>query len=81
MADAQTENILGVIDKRDTQGSNANPYSWTLLGNFRDIAAARARLTAISSSTYPAATLDKMTLNDMIYAIRIADEPAGLNWG
>jgi hypothetical protein len=81
VADAMTENILGVIDKRDVQGSNANPYSATTVGgNVRDIAAARARLTAISAATYPAATLDKMTFNDMIYAIRINDEAAGLNW-
>lgn len=81
MADAQTEDRLGIVDKRFTFASNANPYSATILGgNAKDIAAMRARLTAISAATYPAATLDKMTWNDMLYAIRINDEAAGLNW-
>ena len=81
MADAQTESILGVIDKRGVHGSQSNPYSTTSVGgNLRDIAALRARLTAISSSTYPAAVLNQMTRNDMIFAIRMNDEAAGNNW-
>jgi hypothetical protein len=33
----------------------------------------RDRLTAISATTYSAAELDKMTYNDMVYAIRVND--------
>ncbi len=35
----------------------------------------RARLTAISGTTYTAAVLDQMTFNDMLYAIRLNDSP------
>lgn len=81
MADAQTEDRMGFVDKRWTFASQSNAVSATSLGgNMRDIAALRARLTAISGTTYPAAVLDKMTMNDMIFAVRIADEAAGLNW-
>jgi hypothetical protein len=41
--------------------------------NFGSIDAMRARLTAISATTYSATELDKMTMNDMIYAIRVND--------
>jgi hypothetical protein len=40
---------------------------------FNSIDAMRARLTAIDSTTYSAAQLDLMTMNDMIYAIRVSD--------
>lgn len=33
----------------------------------------RARLTAISGTTYSAAELDKMTYNDLVYALRVND--------
>jgi hypothetical protein len=42
--------------------------------NFGSIDAMRARLTAISATTYSATELDKMTMNDMIYAIRVNDQ-------
>ena len=40
---------------------------------FGSIGAMRARLTAISATTYSAAELDKMTYNDLVYAIRVND--------
>lgn len=79
MADAMTETNLMFVDKRRAEGLQTNPYSSTLTSNTRDIAALRARLAAISGY-YTATVLDKMTRNDMIYAIRINDEPTGLNW-
>jgi hypothetical protein len=49
------------------------------MGSFVDtdldsIAAMRARLTAIDGTTFSSANLDKMTSNDMMYAIRLLDE-------
>lgn len=38
------------------------------------IAALRARLTEINATTYSSTELDKMTENDMVYAIRVNDE-------
>jgi hypothetical protein len=46
--------------------------------NFGSIDAMRARLTAISATTYSAAELDKMTMNDMIYAIRVNDRSGSI---
>jgi hypothetical protein len=40
--------------------------------NYADIGTLRARLIAIG---YTAASLDKMNENDMIYAVRLADDP------
>lgn len=37
------------------------------------IAQMRARLTAISATTYSSAELDKMTYNDLVYALRVND--------
>ncbi len=41
--------------------------------SYGSIDAMRARLTAINATTYSAAELDKMTYNDMVYAIRVND--------
>lgn len=46
--------------------------------NFASIDAMRRRLTAISATTYSAAELDKMTYNDMVYAIRVNDMPGSI---
>jgi hypothetical protein len=78
MANAMNFNWHGPVDKRDVQGSAAKTMSGTTWTNIGDIAAARARLTAISGTTYPAAVLDKMTFNDMIYAIRVNDEAGSI---
>lgn len=40
-----------------------------------NITAMRTRLAAINGTTYTSAYLDKMTENDMIYALRIHDAP------
>jgi len=42
-------------------------------GLFTGVDSMRARLTAINATTYSAAELDKMTVNDMIYALRVND--------
>lgn len=78
MANLQTHNILGVHDKRTGAGSGTTPLNAAMLGNLKDVNSMRTRLTAISSTTYTPARLDAMTVNDMIYAIRLNDDPAGL---
>lgn len=81
MADAQTQDRLRFVDKRWVFNSNTNAFSATFLGgNGADIAKAKARLAAISASTYTPTVLNQMTYNDMVFAIRIADESAGLNY-
>jgi hypothetical protein len=58
-------------------GSNTSPQNGFDDGNVNDdsIATLRARLTAISASTFTAARLNTMTQNDMVYALRLADFP------
>lgn len=51
-----------------------------VMGAFDDddldsVAAMRSRLTAIDGTTFSSARLDVMTANDMMYAIRLLDEP------
>lgn len=84
MARGQIGNNLGVA-ACDIGGankpSNFNGVAGTDMGTGLDldntdtITALRARLTAISGTTYTADYLDKMTLNDMIYAVRLNEAP------
>jgi hypothetical protein len=82
MAQNQTGNEWGVVDKRlaaNTYGSYAeNAHDGTSTANAKDVTALRTRLAAISATTYTEAVLDKMTVNDMLYALRVNDEAAGI---
>lgn len=76
MADLQKGNMAGVAAKG---GKNINGGASDQAGHwdtdYSDIAALRARLAAISGTTYTAARLNAMTMNDMIYAVRLNDSP------
>lgn len=48
------------------------------VGNTDTLADMRARLQAISATTYSDTELNKMTWNDMVYAIRLADAPLSI---
>ena len=76
MAQAQLGNPLGVTDKRSTQGNTTSPIGTE--ANYADVAALRTRLAAVAAGTYTATVLDQMTVNDMIYALRVLDDAAGL---
>ncbi len=41
--------------------------------DYATVTALRARLTAIDSTFYSATTLNTMTYNDMVYAVRVND--------
>jgi len=81
MAQNQTYNKEGWVDKRlaAVPGGvqTSNPWSGGTSTNTKDITAMRTRLAAISA-TYTATYLDKMTYNDMLWAIRQNDEAAGI---
>lgn len=64
------------VDKRFVPGSGASVISAP--GDFQSITTMRARLTAISSTTYSAARLNTMSVNDMVYACRLNDEAGGI---
>lgn len=55
-----------------------NTSAVTTPANYSNVAALDARLTAISATTYSQANLDRMTINDKIYALRLADDGATL---
>lgn len=78
MAQNQVRNLHGIADTRNAVkgGKDVHPFNNTQ--NVVDIAKMRSRLKAISASTYTDAQLDKMTMNDMLYAIRLNDEKAGM---
>lgn len=86
MANVERENPLGYVDKRrnnrgqDLGNANGNPVSAGAgdASNYASVAGLRARLTAVNATYYTAARLESMTKNDMVYAVRLADDAAGI---
>ena len=78
MALAQVAGLdaLGFVDKRRTQGATSGSVGTP--ANYADVGALRSRLNTINSTLYSAANLDKMTANDMVYAVRLNDDAAGI---
>lgn len=76
MADVERENVSGFVDRRRTQASTDDNIATS--ANFADVQALRARLTAINAGYFTAARLNNMTKNDMVYAVRLNDEAAGI---
>lgn len=71
--------VRGVVDKRQTQ-TGAVPLSTQPLAtpaNYASEATLRTRLIAIGG-VYVTAYIDTMTLNDMVYAVRLSDDAAGI---
>jgi hypothetical protein len=75
MANLEREFPLGFKDKRHTQATTATVYTDA---NYADVSSLRARLATIDGTYYTSARLDKMTKNDMVYAVRLADDAAGV---
>lgn len=75
MADADIGN-LGFTDKRHTQGKTT--VNIATPANYVSVSALKTRLTAISGTTFTAARLNTMTKNDMLYALRLNDDSAGV---
>lgn len=66
--------VATALPRSNLNGGKAENAGFDL-GGVDTIAGMRARLTAISATTYSAAELDKMTYNDLVYAIRVNDAP------
>lgn len=75
MASTQTRipNVNFVAKNRIENTAGTSPVATP--ANYASISALRARLTAISATTYTPAVLEGMTVNDMIYAVRLNDDP------
>lgn len=78
MADVDTENVYGIVDKRRNNKGQNTSQLLTTAANYDDVASLKARLGAISATTYSAARLNSMTKNDMVFALRHTDDAAGL---
>lgn len=78
MANFDIGNRQKVVDKRAGRGTTTSSFLGWIDTHTRDVSAMRARLTAISGTTYTAARLNTMTENDMLYALRMSDDPAGV---
>lgn len=78
MAQHQIGNAQGVVDKnRSTARSVAKSNgSISTAANYDNVAAMDARLQAINGTYYTNARLDSMTMNDKVYALRLADDAA-----
>lgn len=70
MADTQTgPTDLGFVDKR--RGRDFQGQAIAESANMGSVNSLRTRLTAISATTFTAARLNSMTVNDMVYALRM----------
>ena len=84
MARAQVGNddevaaVGGSAGYSNLNGGTAPGTGFNLGANSNSLDALRARLTAINATTYSATELDKMTMNDMLYAVRLADAPSSI---
>ena len=90
MADQQLGNLIGHANANAGSGVNrsnvngagaadaangADPQIGSFDTDVKDISAMRTRLAAIDAGFYTAARLNSMLVNDMIYAIRLNDNP------
>lgn len=85
MANHQVTGSLPRINHVDRRRANLNSagipgssHGASHAGRVQSITDLRTRLTAIDASAYSASRLDTMTVNDMIFAVRLADEAAGI---
>lgn len=78
MANVEIENVFGIVDARHVQGDLA--LKGNLSGNifYNDVTRLRSRLTTLNAAYYTSARLDKMTKNDLVYALRLADDPTSI---
>lgn len=66
------------VDKRRTKGDH-NSQVLAEAANYGSIANLKARLTALNATSYSAARLASMSVNDMVYALRTASaDSAGI---
>ena len=77
MANVEVENSFGFVDKRRSRGETG-ATALVEDNNYTNVFDLRTRLAAINAGYFTAAQLDRMTKNDMIYALRVASDAAGI---
>lgn len=71
MANSQMGPVdFGFVDKRRTRDHGALVLSEA--NSYDAVSDMRSRLNTLSATSYTAARLDAMTVNDMVYALRVA---------
>lgn len=75
MAVAEVEFPLGFVDKRRVQGGTTSGLGTP--ANYLSESSIRTRLLAIGG-VFTAAYCDSLTKNDMVYALRLNDDAAGI---
>ena len=78
MAGNQIGNNVGIVDKRSVSKGGSNAISLATPANYADVNAMKTRLAAINGAYYTTTRLNQMSTNDMIFAIRSADDAAGI---
>jgi len=78
MAHNQISDITGVVDIRRTVKAGDTTTHMGTIANYTSVSAMRTRLAAINGAYYTAYRLDQMNQNDMLYAIRVADDPGSI---
>lgn len=66
---------LGLPDKRRTASTPNSATSINTIANYASQATLDARLLVLG---YPQKNIDSMTLNDKVYAVRLADDPTSI---
>lgn len=69
---------LGFADKRSGASTASGSTAVGTAANYTSPAAMRTRLAAINGTYYTTARLNSMTENDLTYALRLADDAAGI---
>lgn len=59
---------------RNVKGANTSGV-FSTPANYGSIAAIRTRLNTINSTYFTEANMDKMSINDLVYALRRLDDP------
>lgn len=79
MADRQIGNHAGLPVKSSTQNGGGGTATQSFKDtDILDVDAMRTRLAAINAGVYTTARLNQMSVNDMVFAIRTADNPTTL---
>lgn len=65
---------LGFVNATWVAPSGSNGSFLGTPANYSSISAMRTRLAAINGTLYTSAELDRMTTNDMVYALRMNDD-------
>lgn len=76
MADSEREDVVGFTDVRRVQGQVAPVISAP--ANYVDLNTMRTTLNTANSAFYTTARLNQMTKNDMVYAMRLLNDAAGI---